>query len=1539
LLRTPGRWYGKEKMACPLCCLQVSLLWLLAQVSHGTTPDEAKVFAKNLDGVRRNELTTSSVEVFSTVEESTAAVQPTNATSSSPKVIFHPNLTLTIEELADCFADLEDLHFYTVSGEIELNDLPASTTDPNITTKRESACRITFTLPTGMVGRFRVFVCGFVAWLYDAGVSKVLFGTTSGCKIDTVYSSSNAVLLWINSLNSGLLTRLEVRFSAIPTRPELEFAFTSLVTGYVQTPGWSKLEPYPPYLDSCVTVKAPSQHFIMTSLLAIEFDANIFHNPLSVVQDCEKKTYMRSVINWNSKKGRLVQSDALSLHFESFQGKLSGFKFIFSFHNQSALPQRLPDGKWNCSVPHWADFQQHFLCTLYPECAGGEDDVVCFSRDDSCGQNIFSTQRCFTFVEPTDATVQNTSTALFNNLLSWQAARYECTSRKMRLPSLESMCKQLMIVIFLNVNDFENIYIGLTAATEPLYEKLWRLPSGVIAYNIYIVSHIPLNHPPACGTIMPSKATEVVNCMAKTLSGILCELEVELPTSSQDDTIRIQTATINANASGVDLTLCSANHSMHTFLACDVDSDCWLDEDGDCTAPMTPLPPQFMCTNEIERVPYSLVCDYRVDCNDRISQSPQNLITANFNESYSMSVSLRESYQFVYGYNVTNETTTAVRVRAASPDADMASPVMVVVRQKEDILSWQLPLLIEETHLDKRVTTTQMIDVDVSTMSSGSVNFTLSAEILESFQLQSDKPHNITVSPSEPQFFKYTFPEDVESVVLTVVSRSHSAGDAGPCNIVSVQNIMCPVFDLDNDINYEGRRQTMTTQANFFLEKKDYAEFQSFFVVIFVKPANSSLCPVSNPGFTDYKDLSISIRNTISYRKYVVAIVCPLALFLTFYVVAFVMSCIYRKCGCLKSLDDLSDTDRERLVGHNLESVQPTPRGSQEQLSSNGGARTDVPAQHQPTVEDAALERNSVLTNTSDEARGNVRNSMRSMGTPFSVLRNQLPSSVRNQLPSSVRNQLPSSVRNQLPSSVRNQLPSSVRNQLPSSVRNQLPSSVRNQLPSSVRNQLPSSVRNQLPSSVRNQLPSSVRNQLPSSVRNQLPSSVRNQLPSSVRNQLPSSVRNQLPSSVRNQLPSSVRNQLPSSAWINCSSVRNVLTVAIFYGVPVLQLVFAYQDKFLSTGDQDVCYYNFACTHPVSTPREIVAFNNVFSNVGYVMLGFLYIFLVWRRDFAHRALVKKYPVQDELGVPQHYGLLYAMGVALVIEGVMSAFYHICPSRVNFQFARHESVQAKVHQSYFFMGLIVLGVVIGMGWHGSDVFWVFYALVHMFSTLVLTVMIYIDKKIGWCEVLRQILSCQNWLEVVKKIPTFDNRVVLLVIGNVINWAALYGAIAQPSNFPSHVLYLLIGNLGMYVIFYTLVKTYRRWRDGQRWEGMNPMVTMVILAAIATWAVALYFFFRRLTSWQLSPAESREGNRKCILLDFYDAHDVWHFLSAISLFFSFVTRGSVKRLKPQQSVPYHPGEPAAAATQPFGSTSDVLNVTGSVPLKPFSAASPM
>ncbi|KAJ8935537.1 hypothetical protein NQ314_012741 [Rhamnusium bicolor] len=38
--------------------------------------------------------------------------------------------------------------------------------------------------------------------------------------------------------------------------------------------------------------------------------------------------------------------------------------------------------------------------------------------------------------------------------------------------------------------------------------------------------------------------------------------------------------------------------------------------------------------------------------------------------------------------------------------------------------------------------------------------------------------------------------------------------------------------------------------------------------------------------------------------------------------------------------------------------------------------------------------------------------------------------------------------------------------------------------------------------------------------------------------------------------------------------------------------------------------------------------------------------------------------------------------------------------------------------------------------------------------------------------------------------------------------------------------------------------------------------------------------------VTPAESRQWNQGCVLLNFYDKHDVWHLLSALALYFSFM-----------------------------------------------------
>ncbi len=47
----------------------------------------------------------------------------------------------------------------------------------------------------------------------------------------------------------------------------------------------------------------------------------------------------------------------------------------------------------------------------------------------------------------------------------------------------------------------------------------------------------------------------------------------------------------------------------------------------------------------------------------------------------------------------------------------------------------------------------------------------------------------------------------------------------------------------------------------------------------------------------------------------------------------------------------------------------------------------------------------------------------------------------------------------------------------------------------------------------------------------------------------------------------------------------------MFYGLPVVQLVFLWQNTVNVSGDTDLCYFNFRCARPFFA---IYAFNNVF---------------------------------------------------------------------------------------------------------------------------------------------------------------------------------------------------------------------------------------------------------------------------------------------------------------------------------------------------------
>ncbi|KAF5923964.1 hypothetical protein HPG69_010395 [Diceros bicornis minor] len=369
----------------------------------------------------------------------------------------------------------------------------------------------------------------------------------------------------------------------------------------------------------------------------------------------------------------------------------------------------------------------------------------------------------------------------------------------------------------------------------------------------------------------------------------------------------------------------------------------------------------------------------------------------------------------------------------------------------------------------------------------------------------------------------------------------------------------------------------------------------------------------------------------------------------------------------------------------------------------------------------------------------------------------------------------------------------------------------------------------------------------------------------------------------------------------------NIITIAVFYALPVIQLVITYQTVVHVTGNQDICYYNFLCAHPLGV---LSAFNNILSNLGHVLLGFLFLLIVLHRDILHRrALEAKDIFAMEYGIPKHFGLFYAMGIALMMEGVLSACYHVCPNYSNFQFdtsfmymiaglcmlklyqTRHPDINASAYTAYASFAGVITVTVLGVTQRckapflrGEDgiilaskpgAIWEYFALPltePSYYAIVSSADLGIFRRAAMVVYTDCCQQCSR--------PLYMDRMVLLVVGNLVNGSfALFGLIYRPRDFASYMLGIFICNLLLYLTFYIIMKLRSA-------EKVLPIPFFCIVATAVVWAAALYFFFQTLSSWEGTPAESREKNRECILLDFFDDHDIWHFLSATALFFSFL-----------------------------------------------------
>ena len=371
----------------------------------------------------------------------------------------------------------------------------------------------------------------------------------------------------------------------------------------------------------------------------------------------------------------------------------------------------------------------------------------------------------------------------------------------------------------------------------------------------------------------------------------------------------------------------------------------------------------------------------------------------------------------------------------------------------------------------------------------------------------------------------------------------------------------------------------------------------------------------------------------------------------------------------------------------------------------------------------------------------------------------------------------------------------------------------------------------------------------------------------------------------------------------------------IFYFVPSSQFVLSFTVYQLVTGNLDTCYYNYLCRYTTPVSGMAKGYGRVLSNIGYIFGGVSFIVIVFIRKYRRRnAMIEMYSKQkyqkenidkkklnetkkifsdrnvefvNKCGIPEQYGIYFALGATASFEGVFSACYHICPMNVTFQFDttcmyillilvflkvyqfRHPDITANAQGTFLILGIILLLEAIG-GYVPPPIHVVIFVCTCSSIFLGLGFHLFSQKRVsvGRGIFFTVMITTNLILQVYMVYYTFAHAV---------HGGAVHGV--------SNYLLLIFGfNTLGYVAYYIIMKCYFVIKLKNPTESLTFTCLIYLFLAAVTWFIAIYFFINfNEKDTTMSGAESRHLNSECTIW-FFDKHDLWHFFSSWAIFFS-------------------------------------------------------
>jgi hypothetical protein len=343
-------------------------------------------------------------------------------------------------------------------------------------------------------------------------------------------------------------------------------------------------------------------------------------------------------------------------------------------------------------------------------------------------------------------------------------------------------------------------------------------------------------------------------------------------------------------------------------------------------------------------------------------------------------------------------------------------------------------------------------------------------------------------------------------------------------------------------------------------------------------------------------------------------------------------------------------------------------------------------------------------------------------------------------------------------------------------------------------------------------------------------------------------------------------------------SWRLLLLISIFYGLPTTQYIF-YQ-----ISDPEVrkeqCYFNNKCVHQIGS---IVSFNNVISNLAYILLSITLYFIIFKYDNTFQNV-------------REYYLIICVIISMLLEGIYSSLYHLCPSRVNLQFdttfmfffgvfmiiyilqKTRKNDLIDISKLFLFMGFLIFMNTINLTLNNNSFEWIFVIIIFPISNFIISANVYFGHTNWSFNIFYFICRLRHSFANIRRLPNISYLFCLIII-NVLNLCLLITSIFKNIDFSKFLLGTLFIDYIIVLIHHIALKINSGvWVPF--WKVLIGIFTIIMIC------LSLYFYQLPTIDDKASQEDSAKYNRPCVLFDYFDTHDVWHFLSAIGMFSSIL-----------------------------------------------------